>query len=199
MPRRNHAVTLIELIIAIVLMSLVVLGLANIDFFSHFHVITSERRAKVQNEVSYALEHMAKEISKAIGDTNNPPAVIDESNRRVKVYIDYNQTGQIDSGDRWIAYRYRDSLTSTPYQFWYCPQCLTPTCDACTPDDWNSTNFINNGYVLSKKISGFNPAYIDNYIETQITGRWDATKAASRDNPEITMRTRINMPSVSLR
>jgi hypothetical protein len=201
-------VTLLELLIAITLLSVIVIGFTSIDMFSRYHVLTADRRAKVQNEVSYVLEHMSKEISKAIGDSNNLPVVIDDSNRRVKVYIDYNPDGQRGTGDRWIAYRYRDSSApeAERYQLWYCPQCTDSTCGVCTPDDWNSTGFINNGYVLSRKITSFSPTYDntetdgdprDDYLEIQSTIRWDPAQAVSFDNPEVTMSTRIKMPSVS--
>jgi len=65
--------TLIELLISIVLLSLIVLGFASINVFSRYHVITSDRRAKLQNEVSYCMEHMTRNISMAFGNTEIDP------------------------------------------------------------------------------------------------------------------------------
>jgi len=60
--RLNRAVTLMELIIAIILMSLIILSLTSIYLFSRFHVFTSDRLTKAQNEASLVLEHMTKNI-----------------------------------------------------------------------------------------------------------------------------------------
>jgi hypothetical protein len=205
----QKAVTLLEVLIAVVLFSLMVIGFSSIDFFSHFHVMSSDRRVKVQNEVSYILEHMTKEISKAIGDvtdTNNIPVrLLDPiptgiTRTKVVVFIDYTQDGKRDSAsDRYIAYWYRDASdpVSERYQMRYCSNCLGPLCNVCL-SGWD------NG-ILSNKITRFRPAYTstgdNNYVEIELTGCWDPQETnfscGTADNPSVTMQTHIKMPSVS--
>lgn len=194
----RRGVTLVELSIAICIFAIIVMGFSSIDTFSRYHVIISDRRVKLQNDASYVLEHMAKEISKAIGDYTNIPVVIDDSNRRIKVYIDYNADGQRSSGDRWIAYRYRDSSApaAEQYQIWYCPQCTDSTCDTCNPA-WGTTD-----NTLTKKISSFTPPSVTgNYVNIQLTACWDPDGSpvvcGTVDNPALEMKNRIYMPAVS--
>lgn len=184
--RYKKSVTLIELLIAITLMGLVVLAFSSIDLFSRYHVITSDRRAKLQNEVSYILEHMTKEISKAIGDVNQPPVDISSSGNytTLKVNIDYNQNSKRDSipPDRSIAYVY---ISSPDYEMRYYP-------------DYPSTLEI----ISQKKISGFTPTLTENYVNITITACWDPdgspVACGTPDNPNVTMSTRIKMPAVSI-
>lgn len=204
--KRNNkpGLTLFEMLISVVIFSLVVLGLSSIDTFSRYHVISSDKRAKLQNDAAYILEHMAKETARAIGDVtsspNNLPVVIDDSNRRVKVYIDYDGDGQRSAGDRWIAYRYRDSSApqAEQYQFWYCSQCTDSTCDTCSTA-WGTV--IN---TLSNKIISFTPSYSssNNYAEMQLTACSDPDGSPSAcytlDNPTLNMKNRIQMPAVSI-
>lgn len=196
-PHLNKSITLIELLIAIVLMSLVVLGFSSIDLFSRYHVITSDRRIKAQNEASYALEHMSKEIVKAIGNERvyGTNTVVDLQDpigteaARIKVYIDANQNGlreTVSGTDYWIAYRFHNS-GSESYQILYCRQCRNKPCTQCE-SSWET---------LSNKITNFNVSKSLNFVEVQITARWDPALASSSDNPSVNMRNRISMPSVS--
>jgi len=195
-PRLNKSVTLVELLIAVCIFALIVIGFSSIDTFSRYHVVSSDRRAKLQNDASYVLEHMAKEIGKAIGDVNN--STVDTANiggdAAVQVWIDYNQNGQRDAGDREIAYRFTGSPAA--YQIKFCPECTNGPCTNCNPN-WNSTE------ILSSRISSFTSTYssTDNYVGINITACWDAQNnpgtCGSLDNPRLEMKNRINMPAVS--
>ncbi|MCM8789684.1 MAG: hypothetical protein NC916_01495, partial [Candidatus Omnitrophica bacterium] len=113
----SDAVTLLELIISILLLALIVFGFANIDFFSRAQIELSSRRAKLQNEVSFALAHMAKNIGRAIGNElipippnpNGNNSVINTTplggNQAGRGFIDFNNNGVRDSllSNRWIA------------------------------------------------------------------------------------------------
>ncbi len=197
----NHrtGVTLLELLIAISLLVVIVLGFSSIDLFSRYHVMSSDRRAKLQNDASYVLEHMAKNIGQGIGDINNstvdPSDIV--SDTAIKVWVDGNPyaspavspNGRRDAypDDRQIAYRYR-TTGSEQYQFWYYAVCRGPNCNqsgSTSPE------------VLSSKITNFTRTPADNYVYIQVTARWQPDQAASVDNPEITLRNRINMPAVS--
>lgn len=226
MNRKLSSITLLELLIAILLLSVIVLGLGSIDLFSRSHVISSDHRAKIDNDISLALAHMGKEIAKAIGNVKIDKTTTDgdeiiktdgiSGDTAIKVYIDLDSDGKSAGDgqrgsppDRWIAYRYRPS-TATPnsdrYQIWYCPNCTTSACTTCVPD-WNTTAFINQGYVLSKKItavtytSHFSETPPKNYVDTQITACWDPAQTSyscgTPNNPSVTMKAKINMLAVS--
>lgn len=198
-PNQNKSLTLLELLISISILGLLVLGFSNLDTFTRYHVATSDRQAKLQNDASYVLEHMAKEISKAIGNVQDdkPPITITaiRGDPAIKVWIDSNGSGQRDTGDKQIAYRYHITQASAGRcQVWYCPYCRDEQlCESCDPP-WSVSN-----NVLSKKISGFDAVYDadGNCIDIEITACWDPLAASSPDNPCVTLRNRINLPSVS--
>lgn len=180
MPR---AVTLLELLIAITIMSLIVLGFSSIDLFSRYHVITSDRRATIQNEASYVLEHMTKEISKAIGDVNNKPLSIENNNQRIRVYIDANQDGQ--RNDYEIAYAYDSADFQIRY---YSPYPGSPT--VLTNKRIKSCIFTHNWNGVK-----------ENFVKVEISSCWDPDASpqpcGTPDNPDVTMSSQIKMPSVS--
>jgi len=75
MSRRTRGITLLELLVSLVLLSIITIGLSSIDLFGRFHVISSDRRAQVQNALSYVLEEMSKDVIRAKGDFGNPGIV----------------------------------------------------------------------------------------------------------------------------
>lgn len=191
----NKSLTLLELIISIAIISLIVLGFTSLDLYSRHNVLLASRRARVQNALSYVLDHMTKNVSQAIGDSSSETVNTDDidDNTAFKVRIDSDGTkGELDASDIQIAYAYND----TSHQIWYYSDytndpisyeviaenilpdfsggCSSPTKDSCVRYD-NTTN----------------------YIQVRLAGRWDATQEASQDNPEDTMLTRIKMWGVS--
>lgn len=194
MHRRIYAVTLLELLIAIILLGLVAIGIFSFDLFGGFHVTTTDRRAQIQNDAAYVLEHMSKEIAKAIGNEkiDGANSVIDTSNigsyTAIQVYIDANQNGQRD--DYWMAYRFRNN-GGDKFQMQYCSRCQNRPCNTCQAN-WE---------ILSRKIFAFTPLKQDNYAEIQVTACSDPASTTwscgTSDNPQVTMRTRILMPAVS--
>ncbi|MBN2830857.1 MAG: prepilin-type N-terminal cleavage/methylation domain-containing protein [Candidatus Omnitrophica bacterium] len=191
---RNKSVTLIELIIAIVLVAVIILGISSINIFSNYHIISSDRRAKVQNEVSLCLEHITKEASRAIGNEavfigNTVVDIV--TNTSLAVFIDADLDGKRDTAkDYWIKYTFANNILS------YCGNCGNSfVCGSCSI----STE------VLSKKITAFNPKkdFADgNHIEVSITGCHNpggTPACGTPDNPEITMHTAVDLPSVSTR
>jgi Tfp pilus assembly protein PilE len=193
LSHRNKSVTLIELIVAMVLVAVIILGINSISLFSNYQLISSDRRAKVQNEISYCLEHITKHVSAAIGNEvlfGNDTVVVasSASNPKLAVFIDANANGLRDVvGDYWINYYFNSGAK----EFRYCGNCgASSSCAGC-----NITE-----EVLSKKISAFIPSKNftnGNYAEVVISGRWDPSSAVSQDNPEVTMRTTLIFPSIS--
>jgi hypothetical protein len=182
-----------ELIIAVSLLGVLILAFTSIDTFSRYHVIGSDRRAKVQNELSYALAHMTKQISRAIGDATQTTVDITaqiSSDPAIRVWIDGNANGRRETypSDYEIAYRYCNSGNDR-YQIWYYSVCVGPNCNQ--PGSTNPE-------VIVRNISS-PPTYsiTGNYVEVELIGRWRASEAKSVDNPELTMRSRVYMPAVS--
>ena len=217
MRKKYPGVTLIELLIAIVLLSIVTLGFFSIEVFSRHHVLTADRRAQAQNEASYALEHMSKNVARAIGNEriNGANTVVDRGDatgggefRRLKVYIDGNNNGirelPVANQDYWIAYRYFNNTASVTLRnsVQFCGHCQNKTCNQCT-SGWETVS------LRSNKVNGFeivkpNVANVltDNYIEATVSACWDPQETnfvcGSSDNPTVTMRANIKMPSVSI-
>lgn len=207
--------TLLELLIAISLLSLIILALASINTFSHYHVLTAQYRSKVQNEASLILEHMTKQIGNAIGNeaVNGAKTVVNtdwiSGHPAIRVFVD---AGTLSGGlfqpgegqgsnvtptgnDHWIAYTYAGSGTYA-HQLRYCNYCQDEDCifSQCrqTPE------------VLTNRMTSFIPAYPanQNFVNIQFTTCWNTvganlTACGSADNPDVTMNTDIKMPSVS--
>jgi hypothetical protein len=213
MSTRNSAVTLLELLIALVLLTIVVLGFVSIESFSRYQVLSSERRTALQNEVSLALDHISKNIFSAFGNTRidpvNQPAgndVVDiavcgtdpavDNFVALTVYVeDVNQDHRPTFlVDRRIAYMFDRSLHTLKFINNY-----TGGCSSALPGD-----------TLSSRITAFVPVFAmdaagnyPNHIDLQITACWDPTEAnhacGTSDNPSVTMNSRAVMPSVSTR
>ncbi|MGD9015338.1 MAG: hypothetical protein PVI33_04885 [Candidatus Omnitrophota bacterium] len=202
----KHSITLVELLVAVALLGLLILGISNLDTFARLHLVTSDRRMQVQNNASFVLEHMAKEIAKAIGNRaipgEDPVDLADiSSDRAIKVYVDLAPGGILPGdglrgtgGDRVRAYRSRLNTggPSTRYQFWYCSECGNPACSNCAAG-WE---------VLDRGITSFNRNATDNHIYIEIIACWDPTEAVHNcgtlDNPRVTMRTQIKMNAVTV-
>ncbi len=205
----KKSVTLLELLISVALLGLIVLGIANLQLFSRYQVTSSDRRAKLQHNASYVLEHMAKEIGQAIGDLNNPAIVAYADNRGIRIKIDSNRDGRRDDDtvDLWIAYRHENipPLPATPTDSEI--RFYRNAGDTETPS--GSPETLARKIVISDPPSVYGLEFsvnfnednelIDNVIEVKIITRWDPdpSQPVSPDNPEVTMLNSIKMPSVS--
>jgi hypothetical protein len=183
MDRKNHSIkstTLLELIFAIILLSVVVLAIASIQVFSRYQVTSADRLAKVQNQVSLVVEHMNKNMFNAIGNmVNNPAYVI--SGSRISVRLDTNSNGQADAGDGWIAYQ----LSGNNLTYY--------------PNAGGSGAPGGSSEVISPIITSvaFAPVAVTNAVQVDITGCLTPGSPITLDNPQVTLRTRIKLPAVS--
>lgn len=203
----KKSVTLLELLLAITLLGLIVLGISNLEVFSRYQVTSSDRRAQLQNEASLVLEHMAKWISRAIGDPNDMAVKAYDDNKGIRIRIDDNPAdGRVSPADTWIAYRHED-IADPPIdsEVRFYPnagnteilpvgpnayQVLARKVLISTPTLYGlefSGNFDANGWLA------------DNAIEVKIITRWNPVSSVpvSPDNPQVQMRNIIRMPSVS--
>jgi len=194
-------------------MGLLALAFSNLDTFTRFQVMSSDRRAQLQHTLAYTLEHMVKEIGKAIGSVvlDSPKPVVLANiggDSSIKIWIDFNQNGQRDAADWQIAYRYTGTIgvPNRRYEIWYCPQCVNNSCADCIPQ-W-PVGLPTSDNIIGKKITAFTPTYnpsdpdSNSYLDVTLTACWDPTEAAfscgTPDNPTVTMRNCIDLRSVSI-
>ena len=208
-PSKIRSVTLLELLTAVVLITVIILGITSIEVFSRFHVLSSDRRAKLQNEASVALEHMTKNISQAIGNTVNDPAVrayADNKGIRIRIdrsIIDGSSNGRADAADTWIAYRHENiGIPPTDSEIRFYANAGNTETPAGSFQSIARKVVISTPSVYGLEFLGnFNDQrwLVDRIIEVKVTCRWDprSIALASVDNPEVTMRTKIEMPSMS--
>lgn len=227
MKEQNKSVTLLELLLAIVLLSIIVLGLTSIDFFSRHNVVNADVKARLQNKGYLGLEHIKRNALLAIGnETISYPAqaesVIDirqitglNESARLKIFQDVNMDGirqepvgiPLVSEDHWTVYRWY-SNTGAPidrYQLQYCGWCRNKTCNGANcAAGWEvvSTNVIS---FIPIKPADANEVLTDNYVDVEITTclhpeyNFDANPdCGTPDNPQTTMRSRILLPVVGI-
>lgn len=186
MHKRFKGITLIELLIAMVLLSIIVLGLNSIDFFSHFHLITSDRRARIQNEASFALEHMSKQITNAIGDLQSPPLQVYPGNREIRIRVDSDRDGYLDVDDLWIGYRQLGSQIL-----------FYPDATQLGNSEVIANHILAEGLKVDQCIDDACSASHINRFNITVTARWNSAIPVSLENPEIVLRTTVVAHSVS--
>ncbi|MCK9604265.1 MAG: hypothetical protein M0R66_07910 [Candidatus Omnitrophica bacterium] len=222
---RNKAVSIIELLISIILLSVIVLALASIDLFSRYHVVNSDQRARLQNQVYFVVEHMSREVSGAIGNENvyGADTVVNQQSLsggddygRVRVYVDGNGDGirqppsdhpnPAAGDDHWIAYLFYDNTASSnKNSIRYCGRCTdnnTPcpngNAGACAID-WVTLSSNIQYFIPTKPAAG--GILSQNYLDVEIIGCNDPTSGTcgNLENPIVTFRTNMKMPSVAVR
>jgi len=74
--KNTKSVTLVELMVSILAVSIMILSFYSLETYSHKQVMAADRRSKVQNSLSYCLEHMTKYVQQANGNyTLGYPAI----------------------------------------------------------------------------------------------------------------------------
>jgi hypothetical protein len=183
----NKSVTLLELLIAISLLGLLVIGISSIETFSRHQLTATNIRSKLQNEVSFLLEHMAKNINVAIGDVVNYP--VSEISDGIKIRVDSNQDGLLNvASDKEIAYRF--NVSGYPFRVLYYSDYTDTSSSFETVVAYNITAFMVSPLINS-----------NNYVEVNATACVNPSDSlrpcGSMSNPNVTMTSRIEMPSVS--
>jgi len=194
MAKRIRGLSLIELLVSMILMSLVLLGFFSIDLFSRHHVVSSDRRAKVQNEIVRSLEYMSKYVQQSIGDFNNPPikaypAVVGQTGFQVRVDLNTPQTPGNLADDTWVIF-YLDT-NSLKTQTGGATEVLSSRI---------ISNFATN-VMPETPDKGFYVSITDQgtAVDIGLVGRYDPTTASTTDNPQLSMKTRLICPSSSAR
>jgi prepilin-type N-terminal cleavage/methylation domain-containing protein len=189
-------VTLLELLVAIVILGIIVLAFTSIETFSRNHVLSSDRRAQVQNNVSYALESMTEHLIRAIGnekiDGANSVVSIPAAGGKLLFFIDFSNNGLRDVSDKWASC----TFDSTAHTLTLCPYCADSACDTCGTT----------AKVLSAKITSFVPTkpnvsdvLSENYVKLEVTACLDPGGTCNTpNNPQVKMETIVRLPSVSV-
>ncbi|MBP7216332.1 MAG: hypothetical protein KBA46_03500 [Candidatus Omnitrophica bacterium] len=181
----KKAMTMLELIVALSLTALVMVGLFHMDVFARFRLMSSERRTVVQNEASLILEHMTRNCMAAIGNEimHGSESVIDRIPGGVRVYVDAGDGQWGTAGDHWIQYELRGNNLI---------YCSNVPCAA------------NNQQTLSSRVFAFdatnppNPLQ-SNFLTVGVETRFNPARPVADDNPRIIMNTSIPLPSVTTR
>lgn len=205
--KNSSAVTLVELIVSIVIVSIMVLTVYGIYTYSHSQVLNAERRAKVQNELAFALEHMSKYVQQANGDTLNPPIkaypdAVTPTGFQVRVDFNSTQTPSDLTDDAWVSY----SLASATHTL----------STACTPEAAGTCGSFVNETLSDKIIANFesgtmpnsptNGFYVSidpsgNIVEVGLVGRFKPAEAVTTEtrllNPQVELKAKMLSNSAS--
>lgn len=198
MKSYNLGFTIMELIIAIIILSFIILGINGIAVFTRNNVVTADRRAKLQNDVSRVIDHVSRMSNAAIGNeaVSGANSVVTAGTGTLAVFVDSNQDGMRDSTvsaatDHWVYYN-RDASNNIHY----CNTCLTNNCSAGCPagtDEIIARNMTD--FTVSKDFTQ------GNFINVSVTACYNpaaGTCGTAVENPSVTMRSRIDLPGVSL-
>ncbi len=71
----KKAISLVELIIAVILMGVIILGAFSFDLASRGFFRSSETKVEVVNDLTFVLEHLHKNIMQGVGTVDNPALV----------------------------------------------------------------------------------------------------------------------------
>jgi Tfp pilus assembly protein PilE len=206
MTKMIKSMTLIELMVSVVIVGVIMLSIQSISIFSWDRLINSDRRSKVQNELSYALEHMSKYVQLATGNINRPA---------IQLFPPGNPTGFLVRVDSMTP---SDLSDDAQIKYSLDGNDLTVECLSDCP-----ANFINEtlstrvcsgvavGAVLPDPL-GVNPSdglYLritdddgnvvntGGNIEIGLVGQFLPTQARGARNPQIGMKTRLICNSCS--
>ena len=192
MSLNKQSVTLLELVISLAILGILVLSFTSIDLFSRFHVISADRRAKIQNEASNAIEHMAKQISRGVGTVATVPVIINTppTGDRIKVRTDQNLNGIIDDNTATCFISYRFNAATNQIVFF--PQYSIA--------GWS--NAPANEQVAAQIVAcAFTYNAANDFVTVDLTACWNPLSpltCGNPDNPSVQIRTNIKMPGVSI-
>jgi hypothetical protein len=197
---KQKAITLVELLIAMVLFTSMILAFNSIHTFSYYSVLSAERRTKLQNEAYYILAHMAKNINQTCGISTWPLQILYSTPARLSLGFYFWTDPDLDytSNDPCYIYTYRDNQDTGNY---LCKLEFKQSCAAGSPQPLDE--------VISNRVTSFVPTFNwngikENFVTVNVTLCWKPPRAAGdtntcgqRDNPTVTLRERIYMPGVT--
>lgn len=178
--------TLAELTVAMLLVGLVILTATSAEFTSRQFFNAAEEKIYVQDEAKVAMLHIANNLRRGIGDITNPGYTLYGPTNRIRVQID-GLTGAANGV-------YGDAVDGEiEYEF--------DTVNFVVVFDPNADDS-----VVGDKIDITDDIIVDGSFQTgtslnevlvTIVARRDPSRAASLENPEITLTSRIVLRAMS--
>ncbi len=191
MGKKVGGLSLVELLLAAAIFSLIVIAMFALAAFSYTNMLNSGRRAVLQHECSLIIDHVTKYFSQTIG-YNVGDATIDgirEHNTQPwwAARLDKNGNGEPDdngAGD-WNGYRFDSTNNRVEYLI-------------TTDNDWGAgtRETLVDGKITNFDIN-FSPG--QNYFYVTVTAVNNPAIAAGPTNPDVTMDAHVSMPMVSVR
>lgn len=108
---KTQAVTLVELMVAVFLLSMILLTGATVDLASRRFLRVSDRQAELQNEISPILLGIKRDVNRAVGWSGNSGIAIPAGNRiDIRMDVDangiqHNPPTMATGDDRWYTYQ----------------------------------------------------------------------------------------------
>jgi type II secretory pathway pseudopilin PulG len=202
----KKAITLTELIIAVILLGVAFAAATTFSFASYNFFFSSDRFVQTQLAVSPAIEMIVKDAYRQTGDVSNsgiylfPVGCTNDCNE-VHLRLDLNNpaTPNNYTDDTWLGFwRLNNSLV-------YCSNCAQPSVLQCGGACAVET-LVNNRIVSTTDpggLEGFEltPNFTDPNcrLNIEITSRYNPSQAVGPDNPQVTLTTSVCPRSISLR
>lgn len=182
-----------ELILAIALMGIIILGVTSFDLGSRQFLQSSERKTKVLNEATLILDRVTKDALIGIGTVNSRALITGEFDvltnpTYIRIIPDTNGNGIYETGvdDRWIRYRYINLAPNLN------------TIERVRRDPPGTGDTIE---YLSRRAINLNAVRVGttNTVQLILTLRFDPTRPQNAfDNPEVVVQTTAEVPGWSL-
>jgi type II secretory pathway pseudopilin PulG len=213
---KKKSVTLIELIISIIILGIIILAVAQLDFFSNASVVYGQRRVRLTNEASLALEHITRNLRQAIGTVINPAVTNAAIGGDVGLgfWTDTNPNFQRDNNDLKRAYRWSGPAGNSPFLLRYCAQCQNNPCANCAgpnegpgPAGWGvlvARDVVYFGAPVTPPAIPVVPTPValqDNFVSAEIQVCNNVNSLGTCDtsnNPQVNMQVRIQLHSYSI-
>lgn len=204
-PTDFKSITLVELLIAMVVVSIMILSFYSLESYGHKEVINADRRAKIQNNLVYCLEHMSKYVQQANGNLANPPITLypnPVSPRGFQIRFDCKSTPSDLTDDVQIYYDLSGHSLSVG-RIGSVVGCVLDVPEAEVLSNRIMANF-NNSSMPINPTDGFY-VRIDpsgNFMDVGLVGLYDATKpytwATRSTNPRVEIKTRLFCNNASM-
>ncbi|PIQ88686.1 MAG: hypothetical protein COV72_07095 [Candidatus Omnitrophica bacterium CG11_big_fil_rev_8_21_14_0_20_42_13] len=193
MRKYKISVTLIELMIAVVLLSVILLVGATIDIAARKFYNLTDRQAGLQNEINPVILRIKRDVNRASGRVGDQGITVQSGNSRFRVRVDNNNTPSDTSDDQWVSY----GLVGNEVLF------LGPH----SPPAWPTAATAE---VIADRVTAFVPtaivsalAAVNRGVDINITACFNPAAAApsplcgSRENPNLSVTTRAYSLSLS--
>ncbi|MCK9433010.1 MAG: prepilin-type N-terminal cleavage/methylation domain-containing protein [Candidatus Omnitrophica bacterium] len=192
-----RGVSLIELMICIVAISIMILSFYGLETYSHKQLIGADRRSKVQNSLAYCMEHMSKYVQQASGNASlgypaielYPSASSTKTGFQVRVDLNTPHTASFDD-DALIYYTLSGNTLSVG---------CTGTCGSFTGEALSSKVVANfsNSVMPVDPTDGFyvETDYLGTTVDIGLVGRYypdqESTMETRQSNPQVAMRAKL--------